>query len=268
MVNLGFMQFSSAGQNVAGEKLMENVRQFYPDAFYILLADADESRFEDCKKHNVEYYYSQIKMGYPREPDGYEMDKTLEFWSRMYVGCVRAHAAGVTHLVYLEDDIKILKPITVSEDTEACGQPPCYPDGNKFLNGYPDEFMNMIEEFSGVYPNCVGYGSEGGSIFKVKTFIDNYYPIVEWTKKNYDHIRTNVYPKIGWIDCFNTIFFLLAGKKYEYNPNLVNAFDPHGDNQFNYYGYYTYPQTYNVGTPIPENVEIVHHYKKYYKEQV
>jgi hypothetical protein len=264
MNTIGFVQFTSAGQKEAGAKLMENVRQFYPDAFYMVLADADESRLDDCIKYNAEYYYSQRKMGYPQEPGGYTLDKVLEFWERLYIACMRTNT---THLVYLEDDIKIVKPITFPEDTEATGQPPCYPDGNPFKNGFPDKFMEMIEEFSGVYPNVNGYGSEGGFIFKVSVFLDNYHRIVEWMKKNYDYIQQNVYVKMGWIDCFNTYFFLLAGAKYTHNPNLVNLFDPHGDNQWNYYGYYTYPNVYNVGTPIPDNVEILHHYKKYYKEQ-
>jgi len=262
MNTLGFVQFTSAGQREAGAKLMENVRQFYPDAFYMVIADADESRLDDCIKYNAEYYYSVRKMGYPMEPGGYELKRVLEFWERMYIACTRTNS---THLVYLEDDIKILKPITVPDDTEAYGQPPCYPDGTRFKNGYPDRFMEMIKEYSGVYPNVNGYGSEGGFIFKVKTFLDHYHGIVQWMKDNYKYIQENVYVKVGWIDCFNTYFFLLAGKKYTHNPNLVNLFDPEGNNEYDYYGHYTYPQTYNVTKGIPSHVEIVHHYKKYYK---
>lgn len=260
MTSLGFAHFCTPGQHVAGEELMKNVREFYPDNFYIALGDAGDNRFDSCKKYSVEYYQSQKSLGYPQEPYGYELKAVLEYWERMYVACFRANT---THLVYLEDDVKLLKPLTYP-DVDVYGLDTEFPNGERFPNGFTDGFMDIIEQYSGVRPNVGGYGAPGGTIFKVKTFLDNYHHIKRWAEQNFNYVRHNVYEKTGWQDSLNTYFFLLAGKAYIKNPHGANVFDVEGTNEYDYYGHYEYPTSYEVTKGIPDHMEILHHYKKYY----
>jgi hypothetical protein len=227
----------------------------------MVMNDAGTNYYDLCKKYNLEYYHSQIRMGYPSEPYGYPMETVLEFWERFYIACLRT---DTTHLMYLEEDIKILKPITVPDDVEVYGFDTCWPNGDKFTNGFPDEFIKIITDFSGVVPNVNGYGAEGGTIYKVDTFLNNFFKIKEWMHKNYNYIRNNVYPKMGWQDSYGTYFYLLSGKPFTVNPNIKNVFDPEGTKEFDYYGHYEYPRRYAVTKGIPDHVEVLHHYKKYY----
>ena len=240
---------------------MENVRQFYPDAFYMVINDAGEDRTDDCIKYNAEYYHSQKRMGYPEEPYGYSLENVLEFWERFYIACFRTNT---THLLYLEDDIRIIKPITFPEDVEVYSLPAGFPDGTPFPNGFPQAFMQHIYDYSGVWPNVNSYNASGGTIFNVKTFKDNYGHIVQWMKNNFDNVKYCMYQKMGWQDSFGTYFYLLSGKRYTTNPNFCNVYDPEGTNEFDYYGHYEYPQDYVVSKGIPDNIEYVHNDKRYY----
>ena len=240
---------------------MENVRQFYPDAFYMVINDAGEDRTDDCIKYNAEYYHSQKRMGYPEEPYGYSLENVLEFWERFYIACFRTNT---THLLYLEDDIRIIKPITFPEDVEVYSLPAGFPDGTPFPNGFPQAFMQHIYDYSGVWPNVNSYNASGGTIFNVKTFKDNYGHIVQWMKNNFDNVKYYMYQKMGWQDSFGTYFYLLSGKRYTTNPNFCNVYDPEGTNEFDYYGHYEYPQDYVVSKGIPDNIEYVHNDKRYY----
>lgn len=261
MASLGFVHYSTAGQSYAGSKVMENVRQFYPDSFYMVFGDACEDRYEDCKKYNAEYYHSQRKIGYPEEPKGYPLEVVLEFWERFYIACMRTNT---THLLYLEDDVRIYKPLTFPEDVDVYGFDTCYPDGSKFLNGFTDEFMQHIYDYSGVWPNVNGYGAEGATIYNVKTFLDNYDHMRTWMRMNYNYIRDNVYPKMGWQDSFGTYYYLLSGCRFTKNPNVCNVFDPEGTKEYDYYGHYEHPREFIVSKGIPDNIELVHHDKRYY----
>jgi len=261
MSSLGFVHYTTKGQKYAGSKVMENVRQFYPDAFYMVINDAGEDRTDDCIKYNAEYYHSQKRMGYPEEPYGYSLENVLEFWERFYIACFRTNT---THLLYLEDDIRIIKPITFPEDVEVYSLPAGFPDGTPFPNGFPQAFMQHIYDYSGVWPNVNSYNASGGTIFNVKTFKDNYGHIVQWMKNNFDNVKYYMYQKMGWQDSFGTYFYLLSGKRYTTNPNFCNVYDPEGTNEFDYYGHYEYPQDYVVSKGIPDNIEYVHNDKRYY----
>jgi hypothetical protein len=168
--------------------------------------------------------------------------------------------------MYIEEDIKVLKPITVPDDVEVYGFDSCWANGEPFEQaGFSQKFMDMIYSFSGAYPNVNSYGAEGGTIFKVQTFLENYPRVKQWMIDNYDYVKYNIYPKMGWQDSFGTYFYLLSGKKFTKNPRIVNVFDPEGTREFDYYGHYEYPKEYAVTKGIPDHVEVLHHYKKYYK---
>jgi len=122
--------------------------------------------------------------------------------------------------MYLEEDVVILKEIIIEESDEIIGFQTSYPDGTKFPNGFPDLFIESIEEYSGIRPKILGYGAEGGSIIKVSTFLENYDRIKKYIIENFDNIQDNIYPKVGWIDCFITWIYLLCAKEYKHNPKF------------------------------------------------
>jgi hypothetical protein len=261
MSSLGFVHLTSKGQKYAGLKVMENVREFYPNAFYMVINDAGENRVDDCIKYNAEYYHSQKNIGYPQEPYGYSLENVLEWLERFYIACLRT---DTTHLLFLEDDIHIIKTITFPEDVEIYSLEAGYPDGSTFTNGFPKTFIQHIYDYSGVWPNVNSYNASGGTIYNVKTFKDNYVHVIQWLKDNFDNVRLNIYPKMGWQDCFGTYFYLLSGKRYTKNPNFCNVYDLENTKEFDYYGHYEYPREYIISKDIPSNIEHVHNYKKYY----
>lgn len=264
MSTLSFVHYTTAGQIKAGEKLIENVRSLYPDAFYMVICDKGDDYLPLCNKYGLEYYHSQRKIGYPDEPYGYPMYSVLEFWERFYLACFRCHT---THLMYLEEDIKILKPITVPDDVEVYGFDTCFPDGSPFSCIFPDAFVSKIRDFSGITPNVTGYGAEGGTIYKVDTFLEFYPRIREWVLQNFDYVKYNIYPKMGWQDSMGTYFYLLAGKPFTVNPHIKNCTYCLKTDKLltTHVQQYVYPNGL-ISVPIEScpDLEILHHFKLHY----
>ena len=240
MSSIGFFNCVS-NQPRATEESIKSIRNFHPDAFFMIACDAGPDYYDICKQYNVQYYHSQVKLGYPVQPFGYRKDKILEWLSRFYIACIKTNT---THLMMVEDDVVLVNPVTVEDEWEVAAH-----DTTRD-NRFAPQFTHMIREFSGVEPDVTGYGAGGGAIFKVKTFIDNYFQIVEFIEKNADYIQDYIYPTIGWMDCYMTYFYLLAGKKYTVNPHLYNFFPPLLDD--------------SVLNSLPEQVQVVHGLKKYY----
>jgi hypothetical protein len=257
--SLSFVQYTTANQIQSGIETIKNFRKFYPDNFYMLICDAGSDYYEVCKQYNIEYYHSQRFMGYPKEPYGYEVGTVLEFWERFYIACLRC---GTTHIMYVEEDNRLIRPVTFPEDVEIYGYQPHWPDGSPFpITGFTEEFKQILYQYSGVYPNVNGYGAGAGTIYKVQTFLDNFFRIKEWMLANFDHIKYNVYPKMGWQDSYGTYFYLLAGKPFTINPRVVNLADPSGTNAWDHCGRYEYPKIHRLYNHVPEDVEILHNYK-------
>ena len=178
MNTLSFVHYTTANQKQSGVEVIKNIRNLYPHNFYMVICDAGDDYYDVCKEYNLEYYHSQRKIGYPQEPYGYEVLQVLEFWERFYMACLRCNTS---HIMYVEEDVKLLKRVTFPEDVEIYGYDCCWPDGTKFpVTGFTDKFMDMIHEFSGVYPNVNGYGAGACTIYKVQTFLDNFSKIKQW----------------------------------------------------------------------------------------
>jgi hypothetical protein len=239
MATIGFFNCVST-QPRATEESVKSIRQFHPDTFFMIACDAGPDYYDLCKKYNIEYYHSQTNLSYPVQPFGYRKEKILEWLSRFYIACVKTNT---THLMMVEDDVVLVKPVTVEDDWEVAAH-----DTTKD-NKFPDQFNEIIERFSGVKPHVTGYGAGGGAIFKVSTFLENYWQITEFIRNNADYIQDNIYPTMGWMDCYMTYFYLLSGKKYTNNPHLFNIWPT--DKNFDL-------------TTVPEEIQIVHNYKKYY----
>ena len=114
----------------------------------------------------------------------------------------------------------------------------------------PNEFLDIIEKFSGVRPKQNFYNCGGGSIFKTKTFLDNYFDIRFFLENNLDYIQDNIYPTLGWMDCYMCVFYLLCGKDVVQNTKLHNNWPIKIPLDFN---------------EVPVGTNLVHNFKDYYE---
>lgn len=242
--SLGFI-ITSSNQPKSGEVCLQFIRKHYPESYIMICGAGSVDYYDLSKKYNTDYYESQYSLHYPVEPYGWRSKDVLNFLSKFYIAFSKT---DTTHMMYVEEDIFVLKKLILSDEIEISGYKANYPDGRKFENGFPDKFIEIITNFSGVVPNVTGYGAGGGTVMKVKTFLDNYFKIKSFLESNLDFIEDVIYSKAGWIDCFLTYYYLMCGKKYTYNPLLAEV---HHDKNFDIYN----PPTW---------MEVASCYKKYY----
>jgi len=236
-MSLGFIH-SASNQLRSAEFVMENIRQHYPDSNYIVLVDKGADYHSLAEKYNAEILYCQRKNGYPVEPYGYTPQQVIEFLIRMYIGCIRCTEE---YVMMVEEDVVILKPLTIPEDTVVMGY--------NTINGndYPEQFINIIQASSGKEPNFKKYGSCGGTIFHRETFLRQFNIYMNFVANQLGHVL-QYYPTAGWIDCFMTYLFQLDGSDYTPNPNMFNIYPP---------------RTFDLST-VSTDTEIVTNYKNYY----
>jgi hypothetical protein len=161
-----------------------------------------KSSFKNTDKYKTDYKYYHTKLGGPVGDYGYRLEGTLEFLNRFKTACLSANSS---HIIMMEDDVLLIKPITVSDDWEqACAD-------IRIGNVIPEPVHDLIEQHCGKKPTFKQYGGGGGSIFKVSTFLEHYDSNIEWFKKHFDEIQS-YYPTIGYIDCFMNVYYYLAGK--------------------------------------------------------
>jgi hypothetical protein len=240
---ISFWHCASIRKN-ATEQVISNIRQYHPDSYYFLCVDATESYEKMADKYQCDYLYCNEKLGYPDASYGYDLNRVLEFLRRFHIACIRCKT---DHIMMVEDDVWLLNPVTINTDWEmACHH---ITHGNVI----PDSVIGMIQQYSGKMPLTKHYCGAGGSIFNVKTFVDNYDNIIKFFKDNFDHIQKELYPTIGWIDCFMVVYFYLCGKDLSVNNNLVDTHN-HAPG-FDYESFVT---------GLPSNIEIVNNYKKFY----
>lgn len=245
MSTLGFVLFGSNQLNCA-DHCLKYVRKFYPIEYVLIVSDNGADYSELSRKYNTEYLYCTKKLGYPKQPYGYRKESVIEFLDRFYIACLRTNT---THLMNLEEDNVVMKRLEISDGIEVAGWKPCNDDGTPFSNGFPNRFIDILTKQSGVRPNVPGYGAGGGTVLKVSTFLKNYERIKSFVEINLDFIQDNIYPTAGWIDCFFTWVYMLCGKPYTYNTNLMQI---HIQKESDF-----------IPENIPQNIEVVHGYKFY-----
>lgn len=224
---------------VATEEAIKSFRVYYPNNPYFLISDGGDDFSDIAKKYNCIYHHSSINLGYRHHTDpsgiyGYTANEVLEWISRFKLGCLNTEA---DHIIMMEDDVHICKPFTVSDEVEFCGM--SFP-GNKFNS-------KLIEYFTSKYDAIFyndWYGSGGGSIFKTKTFLENYDRIYNIFKDEIEYVKKEVDHRFGWVDFFMTVYYYLCGKKYTINPYHTEV--SHNPNWQN------------------SDCAIVHQYKKFY----
>lgn len=245
MSTLGFVLFGSNQLNCADHCLM-HLRKHYPDEYVLIVSDHGADYSQLAKQYNTDYFFTNRKLGYPKQPYGYRKEQVLDFLERFYIACIRTNTS---HLMNLEEDNVIMKRLEISDGIEVAGWKPCNDDGTPFPNGFPAEFEGLLTVLSGVKPNVPGYGAGGGTVLKVETFVRNYHKIRSFIDEKLDYIQDTIYPTAGWIDCFFTWIYMLCGKPYTYNTNLMQI--------------HIQRESEFVPENIPSNVEVVHGYKFY-----
>lgn len=244
MSNISFFHIASV-YPTATEKVVANVRKHHPNSFYFLGVDGTDSFEYLAEEYNCTYRYFTKRVGGPVGDYGYRLDAVLEFFSRFREACLKCNT---THIMMLEDDVYLTKPVTIEKHWEMAGH--YISHGNKL---HP-ELMRRISEFTGEECKNDFYGCGGGSIFCTSTFLANYNKVVEWFKQNFDELQT-IYPTIGYNDCFMVVYYLLCNRNYTTNSKMT---DTHNHKPgFDYEGF--------ISNLSPE-IEIVNNYKKYYYE--
>jgi hypothetical protein len=230
----------------ATDVIIENVRKHHPNDYYFLAVDGLRMNyFLTSDKYFCDTIIYGQKIGGPVSPYGFTLEKTIEFFERFRRAC---RGANTSHIIMMEDDVLITKPITVNPEWEHVGA------DTRIGNHLPDFLLDMIEIHSGKRPIRTQYGAGGGSIFKVSTFLEHYERNIQWFKNNFNIIQT-MYPTIGYVDCFMNVYYWLAGKDYSANPHRT---DTHNHQPgFDYEAFISNQ---------PSEIEIINNYKKYYYE--
>ena len=245
MASISFLHLASAGKKISTDNIVHNIRKYYPTAPYFLASDAADNLMDIASRYNTHYKHYEEKLGYPTQPFGYRKEKVLMWLERFHYA---AENCGTTHIMMVEDDVWIRNTISVRDEWEmACHK---ISEGNRF----PSAVLDIMERFSGVRPKTDFYGGGGGSIYNVGTFLKNYTRITKLINEQWDYIQDNLYPTIGWMDCYMVAYYMFCGKDYTENPCMTDTHHHTNDG-------WDYDKFVNEQ---PENIEIVNNYKKYY----
>jgi len=232
---------------------ISSFRKYHPHAPYFLACDGGgQDQYEVCKKHNVEYYHSQMNIGYPSQHWGHNRSNVKEFFRRMFLAAI---TLNTSHFVVSEDDVICLNEIQFNENWEIAAYDTRYINGVLAQNGhndfsyFTDDVQSVIIEVSGVKPNHPYYGAGAGVIIKTSTFIENFYKVMLFLDKYFDELHAK-HPQMGWNDYFIQLFYFVAGKPYTVNPRLYNIFPENPNADLN---------------ELKKNYDMIHNFKNYYE---
>lgn len=225
---------------IATEEAIKSFRKYHPTNPYFLVSDGGDDFSDLAIKYNCIYYHSPINLGYRHHTDpsgiyGYTSNEVLEWISRFKMGCELTKS---DHLIMMEDDVHIMNALEVNENVEFSGM--SFP-GNKFN---PELIEYFSSKYGAIFHND-WYGSGGGSIFKTKTFLDNYDRIYNIFKSEIEYVKKEVDHRFGWVDFFMTVYYYICGKQYTVNPFHTEV---------------THNPNWETG-----NYAIIHQYKKFYE---
>ena len=206
MASLGF--FLPAYYPKASEEVIKNIRSFYPDSTFVVASDAGPNHCELSREYNVHFQYYPKNLGASIMPHGYKKEAVMEWLRRFYIACLLTKE---THIFWAEDDIALLRQIEVKDEWEIYA--------HDTTNYVPEGLLKFCEEVSGKYPSRPFYGAGGGTIYKVSTYIENYFKIVSIFDQIFEQVQEQ-YPTFGWYDCFMTIVYFMCGKEYTVNPGI------------------------------------------------
>ena len=247
MASISFAHFASTSKQLATEQIIKQVRSLYPDTYYFVASDAVDDHTQLAKDYNLDFHLFNKKLGYPVQPYGYRAWQISEWLRRLHIACANTNTS---HIIMMEDDVWVKQHITVKDHWEIAAHE-LNPDGKG--NAIDPGLIEVIELFANRRPLTHQYASGGGSIFRVQTFLDNFERINAFFLEHTNNIQEHIYPTIGWIDCFMTVYYMLAGKDYTINSHLADTHN-HRDG-FDYDAFLS---------KLPEHTEIINNYKKWY----
>lgn len=242
-VTIGFYNHAN-NKLQATEASLLSVRLIYPDAPYAITCDNGYDFSELCQRHNVQYFHFYESCGYPIQPYGFRLPNVLRWLDRMYMG---VSTLETDYFLTWEDDCILLDKLTIDPNWQAAGHNNLH--SQEPGNDLPPTLLNMIADFSGHQPLTSKYNCGGGTMFNTKTFLDNYSSVRSWFVKNLTAIQDSVYPTLGWMDCFMTVYFMLCGKDISVNPELLNIWPTQIPYDIN---------------KTPQGIKILHNFKDYY----
>ena len=227
----------------ATEEAVKNFRKFYTENPYILICDNGENHSDLKKTYNCTYIHRNVRLGYPNNNYGYSMEGILEYLKRIYVACI---LSDCSHLILMEDDVLIINHIQYNENDEMLATN----QSDSFFNGKNGNIIH--QNIMSYMPNNENlnnwYAAGGGCIFKVSTFLENYFNFVNFYKINFHFLQKNIQSIIGWPDFTLNLLYLFSGKKNTINTRLYE---------------YRKDENYEFFDKV-NDYDILHHYKKYY----
>ena len=242
MKKLGAVHFVYNNKK-ATEEAIKSFKNFYPENSYVLIGDNGENHYELAKKYNCTYINSNVHLGYPDNSYGYFINSILEYLKRIYIACILSNSS---HLILMEDDVLVINDIQFNENDEMLTTF----QSDSFFNGKNGNIIheNIMSLISNNKNLNNWYAAGGGCIFKVSTFIENYFNFIEFYKNNFEFLQKKIQSIIGWPDFTLNLLYLFSGKKNTINSRLYE---------------YKKNENYEFFDKI-NDYDILHHYKKYY----
>jgi hypothetical protein len=220
--------FQTYKNKKATEFVLENFRKFHPDSPITLISDAGSNFTEISKKYNCNYIHSFINLGRQGSQNikinseynvdlrlGFNKEETLIWINRFYESCKYSIKNNCDYIVMLEDDVYVTNPITnLPSGGFSCGE-------NKDNLISPD-LIEYLEKKYDIKFDVRYYSCCGGAIFNAKTFVENYYFILNFLDSEFDTLQ-KFDMRIGWLDFYMHIVYYLLGCKFEVNPQFVET---------------------------------------------
>lgn len=192
----------------ATEYALNSLLEHNPNTPYVLWSDAGEDYTEISQTYKVNYFYSDINVGYRY----YDKNKAYELLNRVRKSCELY--PNLPYVVWMEDDVLIKGKIKINSGTEFCAGPDV---GNRYLGNV---FEYLCEKYR-VAPNFNYYSTAGGTIMSSGVFTEKFSILEKFLNEDYDYIVKNLWTELPHHDIMIMTCHLICGKKYSVNPYHV-----------------------------------------------
>ena len=205
----------------ATEFVLQEFRKYYPNNPYTIICDGGVDYSDLCKKYDCNYVHSYMRIGRRNWGDssgiyGFTKDESLHWLHHFREAAKHVNKNNGTHMIMMEDDVLTQGEVKIDSSWECAGFDV---PGNKIS-------LTLLEHIKIKYdanPNVDWYGAGGGSIFNIKTFLDNYHKIYDFIDDDFDLILNTMDHRFGWLDLYMQIIYFVCGKDYIINTNLTET---------------------------------------------
>lgn len=211
----------------ATEFVVQSFREHYPDAPFTLISD-DGLDFSDlAKKYDLNYIHKFLNLGRQgsqrsRQVSQYRYDMSLGFnreevlvWLERFREACDWAKESASHIIMLEDDVYVKGKININPDWQVAA-------GDNQNNQVSPDLFEYLEAFYKIKPNVTSYGSCGGTIFNINTFLDNYSEITRIIRDEFELMQTLDH-RMGWLDFYMQILYYCLGHQFSVNPEFVET---------------------------------------------